>query len=331
MKVVPTAGPIIQAPNTPTTAASSGREKAIAMLSGRAPEVNQTSLAPEEHKAAIPAKSIESGLEVSNGDSPAASEETQVASEESAPEAAKQLLSSQYAILARKEKALRARDLALRAKEEALKMQAAKPAESPQPYKPSIEERLKSDPISVLNEMGITYDQLTNSELNKPSPQEQTIAKLEAKIAALEEGNNKVNKRFEDQQTQSYQQALKSIENEVKQLVRTDASYETIRETGSVKDVVDLIEETFKKDGILLSVEDASREVEDYLVEEALKLTRIKKIQQRLTPATKPAASQQQPTSKQPALKTLTNAISAPRQLSARERAILAAEGKLNK
>jgi hypothetical protein len=67
--------------------------------------------------------------------------------------------------------------------------------------------------------------------------------------------------------------------------------------------------------------------VEDYLVEEALKVAKISKISKKLQPAAQPAAEP----IKQPAAKTLTNAMGTNRPLSAKERAVLAFEGKLNK
>lgn len=110
-----------------------------------------------------------------------------------------------------------------------------------------------------------------------------------------------------------------------------DPYFETIKQTNSVSDVVDLITATYEKDGILLSVEEAAKEVEDYLVDEAMKLTRIGKIKQRLAASTTAKVSQEQTPApkKQTQMKTLTNAASTTRQLSAKERAILAFRGEL--
>jgi hypothetical protein len=99
---------------------------------------------------------------------------------------------------------------------------------------------------------------------------------------------------------------------------------------------VDLIEKTFKEDGILLSVEEAAKEVEDELVSQLSKYAqKIKKLQQKFAPQSK--AAPQQPVNnktagqqQQPG-KTLTNSMGASRPLSTRERAILAFENKLSK
>jgi len=110
-------------------------------------------------------------------------------------------------------------------------------------------------------------------------------------------------------------------------------SYEAIRKTNSIKDVVDLIEETFKEDGTILSVEEACREVEDHLVEKLSSYSsQISKIQQRMKANARPSQQQQANTTQQRAPKpTLTNSVSSSKKLSAKERAVLAFRGELNK
>jgi hypothetical protein len=171
--------------------------------------------------------------------------------------------------------------------------------------------------------------------LNAPNPEQQKAdaytKKLEARLEALESGQDKVQKTFQEKEVESRKQAVNQIKTEVKKLVFTDPSFETIKETNSYSDVVELIEQTFDKDGILLTVEEASQQVEEYLIEEALKLAKIKKIQQRLMPkeSTPQASSKQLPQQQQ--LKTLTNSVSSTRQLTNKERAILAFQNKLTK
>jgi hypothetical protein len=159
--------------------------------------------------------------------------------------------------------------------------------------------------------------------------------KVEAEIKAARESAEKVTKSYEDNQKQAYQQALNQIRNEAKSLVESDPNFETIAATGSVDDVVELIEETFKADGVLLTVDEAAKAVEEHLEEEALKLARLSKIQKRLQPAPTKTVEKQaevKTEGKQPQpMKTLTNTIAATRPLSARERAILAMKGELKK
>ncbi len=335
MKIEPQAG--APAAPTPTNAQPSPRERAINALLGTK---TQSQESPVLNPSRVSAEELSAVTSQSNGNT----EQAQLPSNESVSESKAESkvpdekLSSQYAILARKEKQQRQRDQQLRAREAAVKA-AEDLAKSVKPSAPPLDEskyvpkdRLTTDPFSVLTELGLTYDQLTEMALNAPKAEQiatnNELRALRAELQALKDQSDKTTKSFEEQQTQSYQQAVNQIRVEAKQLIEKDPNFETIRETNSLRDVVELVERTFKQDGILLTVEDAAQQVEDYLVDEALKLARIKKIQHRL--ATKPTQSQK-PTGdpKQQQLKTLTNAVSSTRQLSARERALLAFEGKL--
>lgn len=254
-------------------------------------------------------------------------------------------VSSQFAALARREKAIRAqaqqqeqaskaRELAFTAKEAELQ---AKLASYEQSY--VSKDRLKADLLGTLTEQGLSYDDITQQFLNNQSPLDPRvqshIQKLEAKLAALEAKATQGEEQAKSSQAEQYQAAIKQITNDTRQLISTDPEFEMVKATGSVKDVVELIERTFNEKGTLLTVEDAARQVEEYLTDEALKLSRTGKIQKRLQPVAPTAAALAQKTPStqtqpQP-VKTLTNSISSSRQLSAKERAILAFKGELGK
>ena len=327
--ITPITGPApIQSNTTQTQSQQSARERAIAMLTGnnsqQTPVQNPSSVAPEEMNHSKPQETGQSDKVDAQAPAEAPKEATK---SEEAP------LSSQYAQLARKEKQLRAQvnavkaqEAAIRAREEAIK---AKEVEYQSKYIPK--DVIAKDPIKVLMDQGYTQDQITQMLLNAPDPaaqaQQAIVEELRAEIRALRDGQESAKKTFEESQTQSYQQAVNQIRNDAKQLVSSDPVYETIAATGAVEDVVELITKTFEKDGIVLSVEEAAAAVEEYLVEEALKVARLKKIQQRLQPpaAAQPPAKQQ---AAQTAGKTLTSTMGTSRPLSARERAILAFKGE---
>lgn len=357
MKITPKAGADVRPlPNaTPRSGSMSyddAKARAIAKLSSGAPEapkpstpdlsalvsapqVNQSSVSAEELSAVKPKESqvvSESQGQINNN-------EASTEAPKAETKAAEDPLSTQYANLARKEKALRAKALqqeqSLKAKEAAIAAKEAELRAKEQEYQSKYipKDKLTNDTLNALAEAGLTYDQITELMLNQQNPQKmqeiQLNKKLEAKIQELEDKISKTQKSAEEQQTQAYKQAVNQIRNETKSLVEADPTFETIKATGSIDDVVQLIEETFKQEGVLLSVEDAAREVEEYLVEEAMKIAKLNKIQQRLAPAPKPAEPKQEPPKQQQTLKTLTNSISSPEKLSARDRAILAFKGEL--
>lgn len=328
--ITPIAGPAaVQSSTSPSNSQMEARARAIAALQGNsqaaAPVENPNQVSVEEMAAV---KAPENTTESGQSDTSDAQDAPAVATQ---PEP-KEKLSAQYAQLARKEKQIRAQVNAIKAQEAAIKAREdaikAKEAEYQSQYIPK--DRIAKDPLKVLQEQGYTADQITQMLLNAPDPvamqQQAVIDELRAEIATLKDGQESVKKTFQENQTQAYQQALNQIRTDVKQLVTNDSSFEAIKATNSVDDVVELIEKTFQKDGHLLTVEEAAQAVEEYLVEEAYKLAKLNKIQAKFKPAEQKPAPTQQQTQKRP---TLTNAVGTSRQLTARERAVLAFKGEL--
>lgn len=336
-----------------TTPSSPTRDRAIAALMQGGPSEqpavpNQNNISPEEMGAIRP----ESGQNDTGEDETEVLEATaedetpvsdQIPAEQEAPK--DPALSKQFAQLARQERAYRAKvqqqEQAYEAREAQLKAREAALSAKDQEYRSGYisKDQFKKNPLGVLADTGISYDELTNQLMNQQPTDprvEATMSRLEAKIAELEADREASKKSQTESQKQQYDAAVKQIESEAKRLVSKDPAFELIQATGSLKDVVDLITQTYEKDGILLSVEEAAQEVEAYLEEESLKISRIQKIQKRLqesaskTSEVKAGKTPASPGTKQPQpMKTLTNQGSTPRQLSAKERAILAFKGEL--
>lgn len=352
--------PSVSAP-TPTTnspATNDARARAIAKLTAApAPAINQSQAAPVLNPTAVTPEEMTGNThtpeEKGQFDTTEATK-TPILPEAKAEEPAKAAdpatdpLSKHYSALARKEKQLRAKvqeqDAAMRTREEAMAAREAAIKAKEQEYETGYirKDSLKADPFSSLQEAGLTYDQLTEMALQNPQDARLNAAvdkvrtEVQAQIKAMRDEQEKANKAAQDERTNQYKQAVEEIRTETKRLVYTDPEFETIKAANAVDDVVDLIEQTFKEDKILLTVQEAAKQVEDYLVEEAVKIAKLKKIQSRLHPKQESTAAAASPTQaveastpKQPQMKTLTNAVGANRPLSAKERAILAFKGDL--
>jgi len=225
---------------------------------------------------------------------------------------------------------LKAREDAIAAKEQEL---ASRTQFNPDDYIPKA--RLKQDALGVLEAEGIaTYDDITNRAMNRQPVDpvlQNTILQLQEQIKDLKAQSENSQKAMTQQQQANYQAAVKQIKADAKALVSSDPEFETVKAMNAVNDVVELIEQTYKKDGVVLSVEEAAKEVENYLVEEAMKITQIDKIRKRMAAANASSLKSEvkSQTQQQTQMKTLTNATSSTRPLTARERAIAAAEGRL--
>lgn len=353
----PGAGPA-PTPDAGVQIAKAARERAISILStppGQQPTkqspvgVNPNAIAAEDVSALhSQVGQNDSHVEESEAQAQAADpgQERQEPSKPAEPKDNQELPPSQMAIIARKERALRAKALQqeneFKAKEAALNSQynnkiaelEAKLAEYKTGYLPK--SYIKQNTLDAMEQSGVTYDEYTQQVMTQQPTdprvlaqlrrQEQVITDLQAKVENSEKAQR-------DQQSASYQSALRQIETDVKDLVKVDPTYEAIRFTRSEKDVVELIERTYQEEGRVMSVDEAAQEVENYLVDEASKLARLDKIKKRLNPppVVKKAEEGQQtpkPQQSQP-MKTLTNSGSATRKLSARERAMLAFKGEL--
>lgn len=239
-------------------------------------------------------------------------------------------LSSNFAALAKQTKALRAAQEKF--KKEREDWQSSRKAEEEKYTSKDFisRERLLKEPTNVLQELGISQDQFANMALALPNEQQAAFNKLLARIDELEGRYKGVEEQFTQRDKQYYDQAVNQIKNEVKILVDSDAEYELIKETGSIDDVVKRIEETFEKQGIMLSVDEAAKQIEKELIEDAIKIAGLKKVKEKLSPA---QIQQQQTNQQQQPIRTLTQDLSASASkptLSAkirRDRAIMRAQG----
>jgi len=193
--------------------------------------------------------------------------------------------------------------------------------------------RLAEDPLAVLTEAGISYDKLTEILLNSPNSNDPTIRAIRSEIKALKDAQENSSKRQSEAQEQQYNQAVKQITTEVKLLVDSNPNYESIKETGMQEAVVELIKQTFDAQGYLMDIEDAAKEIEEHLMAEALKMSKLKKLQPKLKTEQPVSAPRRQEQQIQTSPRTLTNTVNAqPQRSSDKERiarAMAAFKGEL--
>lgn len=351
MKITPAAAPT--AVSQATSNQTDSRSKAIAAFMGSQSSTGQQTGQQPEQKVVQSQNNVQAE-EMAAIKAPTTRQEDvieeQQATEEVTTEAQTEkpkedpALSRQFAQLARQEKALRAKaqqqEQAWKQKEADLAAREAKLNGTPQfdPKQYYTKDQVKQNALEVLAEAGVSYEELTQQIISQQpvDPRLQnTITQLKQQIQELKQANDDSKKSYAEQQTAQYDAAVKQIREDVNKLVFTDPNFETIKATKAAKDVVELITKTYEKDGVLLTVEEAAQQVEDYLVEEGTKIAQISKIRKKLAEAaqpksaSKPAQTQAETTKQPQPMKTLTNATGNSRQLSARERAMLAFKGQL--
>lgn len=234
-------------------------------------------------------------------------------------------LDPQHEALARKESALRARERDIQAKEAAVEERIkAEIAESLRQYKA----RLKTAPLDVLHEEGLTYDQLVEQAVSQADPNYQTARAVQQRLETIEANQKKLSEDSQNSAKAQRDAAVKQITFDAQDLIDQDPSYETIKATNSTEDVVNLITRTFDESGKLLSVDQAAKMVEEELFQEAIRIAGLAKVQAQLKPKLTPELvtnAKQQPPQQ---ATTLTNSMASKRPMTSRERAIARFKGE---
>lgn len=205
-------------------------------------------------------------------------------------------LSPQLTALSRKQQKLQAEVQAQRDKENQWAQK-----EADHVSKTAFKAKLQQNAAEALKDLGVSYDELANALI----AQEQSadpVKKLESKIQQLEQSQ-------EQQVSKQYEATVAQYRKEVETLVAKDDRFITVREEKQEAAVLQHILDTFENEGEVLTVEEASNDIEDFLVAEAegkLKLTKLKAKLPQTEPAQKklppPQAAQNQ-------MKTLTQAV----------------------
>jgi hypothetical protein len=229
----------------------------------------------------------------------------------------------QVAAFIKAKRALQVKEREIAQREEALKSQVPQEQEN-------VMAKLKANPLSVLQEAGVTYDQLTEAILANQNGVTPEITALKAEIKALKEG---LDERFVSRDQQAEQQVLADIRKDALALTATGEQFEAIREAKAQNKVVDLIHRTWKATGEILDVPQAAELVENQLIEEALPFAKLQKVQSRLTPAqaaqVEKILTEPKPNTK--VMRTLTNRDNAMPIMDKRARAIAAMQGTLKR
>lgn len=225
-----------------------------------------------------------------------------------------QPLSPQFAALAKERRALQVmkREIA----EEKAKM--GKPPEGEYLSKAD----LLANPLKIF-EMGLTNDQLTNAILSDQSGFNPELQALKAELKALKEG---VDKRFTTEAEVQEESALNQIANDMEALSKDGDAYELFRSRNGLERALNKIYSHYKKTGQVLDNKAVVDQVEDELLDEAIKLADFKKVKSRLAP--EPV---QPPQLQGKQMKTLTNRDGASVPLSPKARAMLAFHNQLRK
>lgn len=241
-------------------------------------------------------------------------------------------LSPKFAALAKKEKWIRGM-------QEEINKQKKSLEERESDYKSNYvdKKRIKENFMDVISEAGLTPDQVANILLGQPqSAIDPSIREMRAEIKALKDELTSTKTGWSEKEKSQYDQAVLQVRSEAEELLTNDTgTFETLKTKANAVDIVtQFIEATYKDEGRVLKVDEAAEFIESELLEQAIAMAKLKKVQEKLgltTAQVEPSKPQISPQQQLP--KTLTNGMNpSSKPLSAkdrRERAIAAFQGKL--
>lgn len=241
----------------------------------------------------------------------APAEETVEAETQPEPKQQEEKFAAKFAALSRKEKAIRQREAQLQRQMQQLeqRLQAAEAqSKEIESYK-SLPERLRKDPLKVLEESGLKFEQLAEMVLNDGKPtQDMVLSEYERKVMAkMQELENKLAEKELREAQEREEAAIESFKAQLTDFVNKTDDYELIRANDAVDIVFEVIETHHAETGEILSNKEASDMVEEYLLEEAKKLVDREKVKKLLQPSGAPKS----PQAPQTGAKTLSNAQAA--------------------
>lgn len=227
-----------------------------------------------------------------------------------------QPLSPQLAAIARQKRALQVKERELAEKEKAIGTNT----------RAELEARLKTAPLSVLQELGVTYDQLTQEILGSQSQPNSEVQALKAEIAELKKG---VDSKFSEAQVAQETQAINYVADKLDALVGQGDEFELLKLAEGEEEVIRRVYNHWKKTGKELDIAKVAKEYQEELTEEAVRYAKLKQVQGRLTP--QEPLQTQATQSNQTGIRTLTNKDSARPTMDRKQRAILAMQGQLKR
>ena len=212
-------------------------------------------------------------------------------------------LSAGAVALARKEQAFRREQLALKQKLEASEA-ALKELEELRAFK----KKLEAKDFSELEKLA-PYDEYTDYHINKlngTSPEQEAIKEVKSQIDALQ-------KERAVESEKAKQQAIEVRKKAVSDIVEKSPDFSSIRELKMQDAVVQHMVESWEKDGVELSAEDACKEVETELIEQGKIWTGLSKL--KAAPVIEESKNKPLPPLKQ-SVSTLTNSMAATGEIS---------------
>lgn len=235
--------------------------------------------------------------------------ETQVEQTAQTPEepvvvdAPKESAAQRFAFLAKKESALQKQRAEIKSAKEAMDAQRAEIEKMRQEIEAVKSKRgsYRTNPLSLLEENGLTYKELTDYILNNNTVSTESQIKaiqdrLDETEKRREQEKLEAQKRAEEQAKEREAQVIQEFRSEISSFIKAKAETFELTALYDGSDLVyDTVEEYFNKTGKVLSIPEAVELVEKYFESQVEKAAKTKKLSSKLAAPSKPQDDTRQP------------------------------------
>lgn len=227
----------------------------------------------------------------------------------------------QFAALSRKEKAIKQQEAQWRQQQQSLAQQMAEIKAENERMKREYEEyrkNIKTAPLKALEQEGLTFEQLTEMQLNGQNPTpEMLIKQMRAELetgykSELEALKQQLAEKEAKQREEQESQTVQHYKSQISEHVTTNPDkYELINLNEASDLVFQVATEFYESEGRILSAEEAADFTEKYLEEEAKKVLNAKKFKaQQFKPKSETQPGDKSQTLQKEKSQTLSNDLS---------------------
>ena len=225
-------------------------------------------------------------------------------------------LAPKFAALTRKEKQVRAMEQQIKQREAEVAQKLAEIEERSKKNSEAnstFESEFKKNPLKTMEKYGITFDQLTEMQLNEQNPTpEMLMRQMEEKLRAeMEEKYGKLSESLKQKEEREakerYEAAVSSYKQELSTFVEQNAeTYELIATNNATDLMFETAEAFYQQTGKVPDHEELAKAVEEHLEEQAKQILKLKKFQTAKPIEAKPSVQMEPKTAQ-----TLSNTLAA--------------------
>ncbi|MBV6514140.1 MAG: hypothetical protein FMNOHCHN_03730 [Ignavibacteriaceae bacterium] len=194
-----------------------------------------------------------------------------------------------FAALSRKERLIREREKQLEARQKEIEEKAKQAEEKFKKFE-ELPKRAKQNVFEVLNDLGLSSEELLDMLANEGKPTEKMqrneeleslkeyVKNLEAKINGSEQERLEQQKKAEQER---YDKTLASFKQSIKEHVDSTPALELTRANNAEELVYEVIDQHFKETNEIMEIADAALKVEQYFEAELERLLALEKVKQK--------------------------------------------------